>query len=52
MTMVIKIVKIILLVQRRYYGWTEIHEIWYGCYDIGPYMKIILSNFLNFVISS
>jgi hypothetical protein len=30
--------------------WTDLDEIWYGCYTIGDYPKIVFYNFLQLVI--
>jgi hypothetical protein len=30
--------------------WTDLDEIWYGCYAIGKYPKIVLYDFLQSVI--
>jgi hypothetical protein len=32
--------------------WTDLDEIWYGHYDIGVYSKIVLSDFLQSVVST
>jgi hypothetical protein len=31
-------------------SWTNLDEMWYGCYAIGDYPKIVLYNFLQLVI--
>jgi hypothetical protein len=30
--------------------WTDLDEIWYGCYALGAYPKIVLFNFLQSVV--